>query len=152
MIDPELAAFLEQGLGLYVGPGNDQLPPHGARAVAAKVAGGGTHLVVYVAEIAATRLRADLESNGQAAVVFGRPEDERSCQVKGVFVDIRSATENERPLMQKQWDGFLGQLEMIGIPRVSATNWITWPAVAIRLKVTTVFEQTPGPQAGAQIA
>lgn len=152
MIGPELAAFLEQGVGIHIGTRNEQLHPNGARAVAAKVEGGGSHLVVYVADIAAARLRADLESNGQAAVVFGRPEDERSCQVKGVFVEIRSATENERPLMEKQWDGFLGQLEMIGIPRVSATNWITWPAVAIRLKVTTIFEQTPGPQAGAQIA
>jgi hypothetical protein len=152
MIDPQLAAFLEQGVGIHIGTRNDQLHPNGARAVAAKVDGGGTHLVVYVAEIAAARLRVDLESNGQAAVVFGRPEDERSCQVKGVFVDIRPATDSERPLMQKQWDGFLGQLELIGIPRVSATNWITWPAVAIRLKVTTIFEQTPGPQAGAQIA
>jgi hypothetical protein len=152
MIAPELAAFLEQGLGIHIGTRNEQLHPNGARAVAAKVERSGSHLLVYVAEIAAARLRADLESNGQAAVVFGRPEDERSCQVKGVFVDIRSATESERPLMEKQWDGFLGQLEMIGIPRVSATNWITWPAVAIRLKVTTVFEQTPGPQAGAQIA
>jgi hypothetical protein len=152
MIDPQLAAFLEQGVGIHIGTRNEQLHPNGARAVAAKVDGGGTHLVVYVAEIAAARLRVDLESNGQAAVVFGRPEDERSCQVKGVFVDIRPATDSERPLMQKQWDGFLGQLEMIGIPRVSATNWITWPAVAIRLKVTTIFEQTPGPQAGAQIA
>jgi hypothetical protein len=105
-----------------------------------------------VAEIAAARLRRDLESNGQAAVVFGRPEDERSCQVKGVFVDIRSAAESERPILEKQWDGFLNQLQMIGIPRVSASNWTIWPAVAIRLKVTTIFEQTPGPQAGAQIA
>ena len=152
MIDPQLAAFLEQGVGIHIGTRNEQLHPNGARAVAAKVDGGGTHLVVYVAEIAAARLRVDLESNGQAAIVFGRPEDERSCQVKGVFVDIRPATDSERPLMQKQWDGFLGQLEMIGIPRVSASNWITWPAVAIRLKVTTIFEQTPGPQAGAQIA
>jgi len=152
MIDPQLAAFLEQGVGIHIGTRNEQLHPNGARAVAAKVDGGGTHLVVYVAEIAAARLRVDLESNGQAAIVFGRPEDERSCQVKGVFVDIRPAADSERPLMQKQWDGFLGQLEMIGIPRVSATNWITWPAVAIRLKVTTIFEQTPGPQAGAQIA
>jgi hypothetical protein len=152
MIDPQLAAFLEQGVGIHIGTRNEQLHPNGARAVAAKVEGGGTHLVVYVAELAADRLRVDLESNGQAAVVFGRPEDERSCQVKGVFVDIRRATDSERPLMQKQWDGFLSQLEMIGIPRVSATNWITWPAVAIRLKVTTIFEQTPGPQAGAQIA
>jgi hypothetical protein len=152
MIGPELAAFLEQGVGIHIGTRNDQLHPSGARAVAAKVEGGGSHLVVYVAEIAAVRLRADLESNGQAAVVFGRPEDERSCQVKGVLVEIRSATDSERPMLQKQWDGFLTQLEMIGIPRVSATNWTTWPAVAIRLKVTTIFEQTPGPQAGVQIA
>ena len=152
MIGPELAAFLEQGLGIHIGTRNEQLHPNGARAVAAKVDSGGSHLVVYVAEIAAARLRADLESNGQAAVVFGRPEDERSCQVKGVFLGIRAATESERPLLEKQWDGYLGQLEMIGIPRVSATNWVTWPAVAIRLKVTTIFEQTPGPQAGAQIA
>jgi hypothetical protein len=152
MIGPELAAFLEQGVGIHIGTRDDQLHPNGARAVAAKVDSGGSHLVVYVAEIAAARLRGDLESNGQAAVVFGRPEDERSCQVKGVFIDIRAATESERPLLEKQWDGFLGQLEMIGIPRVSATNWVTWPALAIRLKVTTIFEQTPGPQAGAQIA
>jgi hypothetical protein len=152
MIGPELAAFLEQGVGIHIGTRNNQLHPNGARAVAAKVEASGSQLVVYVAEIAAVRLRADLESNGQAAVVFGRPEDERSCQVKGVFVDSRSAADSERPMLQKQWDGYLRQLEMIGIPRVSATNWTTWPAVAIRLKVTTIFEQTPGPQAGAQIA
>jgi hypothetical protein len=152
MIGPELTAFFEQGVGIHIGTRNERLHPHGARAVAAKVEGGGSHLVVYVSEIAAARLRADLESNGQAAVVFGRPEDERSCQVKGIMVDIRPASDDEQPLLQRQWDGFLDQLEKIGIPRVSATNWVTWPAVAVRLKVTTIFEQTPGPQAGAQIA
>lgn len=152
MIDAELAAFLEQGLGIHIGTRNTQLEPNGARAVAAKVEAAGSQLIVFVSEIAARRLRDDLESNGQAAVVFGRPEDERSCQVKGVLIDMRPAIESERPMLEKQWDGFMTQLEMIGIPRVSATNWITWPAVAIRLKVTTIFEQTPGPQAGAQIA
>lgn len=152
MIGSELAAFLEQGVGIHIGTRNEHLEPSGARALAVKVEGGGSHLVVYVAEIGASRLRGDLESNGQAAVVFGRPEDERSCQVKGVCVDIRCVNESERPMVQEQWDGFMQQLEKIGIPRVSAANWITWPAVAIRLKVTTIFEQTPGPQAGARIA
>jgi general stress protein 26 len=152
MVGAELATFLEQGVGIHIGTRDENLRPNGARAVAAKVEEAGSHLVIYVSEIAATRVRADLESNGQVAVVFGRPEDERSCQVKGVFVSIRPATDEERPLLQKQWNGFLDQLEKIGIPRVSAANWITWPAVAIRMKVTTIFEQTPGPRAGAQIA
>jgi hypothetical protein len=152
MIDPALAAFFEQGVGIHIGTRNESLHPNGARAVAAKVEQAGSHLVVYVSEIAAARLRSDLESNGQAAVVFGRPEDERSCQVKGVVVNVRAATDDERPMLERQWNGFLEQLEKIGIPRAGQANWITWPAVAIRLKVTTIFEQTPGPQAGAQIA
>src|SRR5262245_46552729 len=152
MIDSALAAFFEQGVGIHIGTRNGTLHPNGARAVAAKVDQAGSHLVVYVAEIAAARLRSDLEANGQAAVVFGRPEDERSCQVKGVVIGVRPATDDERPMLEQQWDGFMNQLERIGIPRASQANWITWPAVAIRLKVTTIFEQTPGPHAGAQIA
>ena len=31
------------------------------------------------------RVLSDLEANGQAALVFGRPTDDRACQVKGVF-------------------------------------------------------------------
>src|SRR5689334_19298785 len=139
MIGPELATFLEQGVGIHIGTRNEYLEPNGARAVAAKVEGRGSHLVVYVAEIAAARLLTDLDANGQAAVVFGRPEDERSCQVKGVLIDIRPATDNERPMVQQQWNGYLAQLEKIGIPGVSAANWTTWPAVAMRLKVTTIF-------------
>lgn len=152
MIGPELASFFEQGVGIHIGTRNERLHPNGARAIAAKVEAAGSQLVVYVSEIATSRLRNDLESNGQAAVVFGRPEDERSCQVKGVMIDMRPATDDEQPMLLKQWDGFLSQLEKIGIPRVSSANWTTWPAVAVRLKVTTIFEQTPGPQAGAQIA
>ena len=31
----------------------------------------------------------DLQANGQAAIVFARPEDDRACQVKGTFVSAR---------------------------------------------------------------
>jgi hypothetical protein len=32
---------------------------------------------------------------------------------------------------------------------VATRAWVTWPAVAIRLRATAVFNQTPGPDAGA---
>ena len=54
--------------------------------------------------------------------------------------------------MTAQWNGFLGSLEQIGIPRAATTSWVTWPAVAIRLRVNALFNQTPGPNAGAPIA
>ena len=98
------------------------------------------------------RVLADLQSNGQAAVVFARPTDDRACQVKGQFVDVRPARAEEQPFVETQWARFLDNLEKIGISRSIARGWITWPAVAIRLRASAVFEQTPGPDAGAALA
>ena len=80
-----------------------------------------------------------------------RPIDDRACQVKGLFVSERPAEPDEQPFLLAQWGAFLVQLEAIGIPRAAAAGWVTWPAVAIRLEATAVFEQTPGPQAGVQL-
>ena len=152
MIDAQLAAFLQEGVGIHIGTRDEALRPNGARAIAVQVEQGGAQLVVYVAAVAAARLTADLESNGQVAVSFGRPTDDRACQVKGTVIDVRPAAEDERPLVTAQWDGFLGSLEQIGIPRAAPGAWVTWPAVAIRLRATAVFNQTPGPDAGAPLA
>jgi hypothetical protein len=152
MIDSELTAFLEQGVGIHIAARNAQLEPSGARAIAVKVSEDRLHLDVFVPEIAAGRILPNLERNGQAAVVFGRPTDDRSCQVKGVFVGSRAATAAEEPFVRAQWAGFRDKLEQIGIPRATSMNWIVWPAIAIRLKATALFEQTPGPQAGAPLS
>jgi hypothetical protein len=151
MIDDELARFLEQGLGIHLGTRNAQLQPNGARVAAVRVDDDRVHVVAYVAKAAAKRLLADLESNGQAALSFGRPVDDRACQLKGVFVNVRSATPKERPFIDAQWSAFLGQLETIGIPRAAAAGWTTWPAVAIRLRATALFNQTPGREAGSPL-
>lgn len=152
MIDQQLAGFLEGGVGIHIGTRDEEFQPNGARAVAVKVEDDGAHLIVYVTKVAAARLLPDLESNGQAAVVFSRPTDDRSCQVKGVFVSSRAARANERPFVMAQWDRFLEQLERVGIPRAAFEGWVTWPSLAIRLRATALFEQTPGPGAGAPLA
>lgn len=152
MVDTELAGFLQQGLGIHIGTRDARLRPHGARAIAATVDDDGVHLVVHIAEVAAPRILPNLEANGQVALAFARPVDERACQIKGIFVSARPTRDDERALLDAQWEGFLKQLEAIGIPREGMTGWTNWPAVAIRLKVTAIFDQTPGPQAGAAIA
>ena len=152
MIGTELAAFLQEGVGIHIGTRNASLEPNGSRALAVKVEDDARHLVVYVARVAAERLLPDLEGNGQAAVGFGRPIDDRACQVKGVFIESRDADDADRPVIEAQWDGFLSSLERIGIPRAATRGWVTWPAVAIRLRANAIFDQTPGPGAGAPIA
>jgi hypothetical protein len=152
MLDQALAAFLQEGLGIHIGTRNERLEPSGARALAVTVEDDGVHLVVYLAEVAAVRLLPDVAGNGRIAVSFGRPVDDRACQVKGDVVSVRPAEASEREMITAQFDGFLSNLELIGIPRAGAANWPVWPAVAIRLKATAVFEQTPGPAAGTPLS
>jgi hypothetical protein len=150
MIQGELATFLQEGVGIYIGTRNQALEPNGARAIAARVGADGA-IVIYLAVVAAARLMPDLESNGLAAVTFGRPVDERAVQVKGTFLGARPAREDERGLIQQQWDNFTRSLEMIGVAPEARSAWPKWPATAITLKPTAVFEQTPGPSAGQQV-
>lgn len=152
MIHGELAAFVQEGVGIYIGTRNAALEPNGARALAARVERNGERLVVYLTEVASVRLMPDLESNGQAAVTFGRPVDERAMQVKGTFVGARPARDDERASLEAQWDAFTRSLEAIGVAPASRSAWPRWPAVAITLTPTAVFEQTPGPKAGNQLA
>ena len=152
MIQGELAVFVQEGVGIYIGTRNAALEPNGARGLAARVERDGARLVVYVADVAASRILPDLESNGLVAVTFGRPIDERAIQVKGTFVESRPAREDERPVLDAQWDNLARTLEMIGVARESRSAWPRWPAIAITLKPTAVFEQTPGPSAGTQLA
>ena len=148
MLDQTLAAFIQEGVGIHIGTRNERFEPNGARALAATVDAEGRELVVYLAEAAAARLLPDLRANGQVAVSFGRPVDDRACQIKGELVNVRAAEPDEREKILGQFESFLDNLELIGIPRAGAANWTTWPAVAIRLRATAVFEQTPGPAAG----
>lgn len=152
MIDAELALFLQQGLAINIGTRDATLAPNAAYAPAAAVEPDGTHVVIYVPVVGADAVLADFAHNGQAAVVFARPMDDRACQVKGTYVSHRPATDDERAIVRAQWDGFMQQLEMIGTPGESTRTWITWPCVAIRLRVTALFNQTPGPDAGARLS
>lgn len=151
MIDRELAAFLEEGLAIHLGTRNAQLEPSSARVSAVTVDADGCHVTAYVPRVAVGRVLADVEANGLAALVFVRPTDDRAVQVKGVFVGSRAAATRERRALMTQWEGFRRSLERIGIPRALTDAWAVWPSVALRVRVTDLFNQTPGPGAGAPL-
>lgn len=151
MIDRQLAAFLEEGLSTHIASRNARLEPNAARVTALVVEPDGRHVVAYVPAIGAAPILADLADNGQVALVCARPPDERGCQVKGMFIEAREAGEMERAVVSEQWERFRDKLALVGLPRVATDAWVTWPCVAIRLRVQALFDQTPGPGAGARL-
>ena len=152
MIDREMAAFLEEGVVIHLGTRNADLEPSSARVTAVKVDADGTHVTAYVPKVAAARVLRDLENNKQAALVFVRPTDDRGYQVKGVFVASTAAASRERAMVTDQWDRSRRSLERIGFPRALTDSWTIWPSVAVRIRITDLFHQTPGPGAGARLS
>jgi hypothetical protein len=152
MIDKELAAFLEEGIGIQIGTRDAALAPNGARVVAVRVEENGTHVTAFVPARAYALVAADLESNGQAALVFARPPDERSCQVKGVFESQQPAVSADEQFVRAQWRRWLERLTTIGLPLSTMGGWDEWPCVAVRVRVTALFNQTPGPNAGVALS
>ena len=150
-IEPDMAAFLQEGLPIHIATRNADLQPSGARVTAVKVHADHQHIVAFVPKVSAAPILADLAANGQVALGFVRPADVRACQVKGVFVESRAVTARERAFVMEQYERRHASLEVVGYPRAGTTKWRMWPCVAVRLRVTALFSQTPGPGAGAPL-
>jgi hypothetical protein len=153
MLDRSLTEFLEQGLAIHIGTRNAALRPNGCRVTAVRVEDQGRHLVVYLPKAATPAVLEDLRSNRQAAVSFARPTDDRAVQVKGELISERDADPSEEAFVLGQWQALLKELDMIGLAALTSTSsWLMWPCVAITLRVTNVFSQTPGPEAGSVLS
>jgi hypothetical protein len=150
MLDQSLTEFLELGLAIHIGTRNDRMEPNGCRVTGLRVEDQGTHLIAYLPKAATAAVLQDLRSNGQAAISVARPADDRAVQVKGVFVSERDAEPSEEGFVMAQWEGFKKQLDMIGFNASTSTmSWSMWPCVAVKIRVTNIYSQTPGPDAGA---
>jgi hypothetical protein len=153
MLDKSLTEFLERGLAIHIGTRNERMQPNGCRVTAVRVENQGQHLVAYIPKAATPVVLDDLRGNGQAAVSLTRPIDDRAVQVKGVFVSERDADDAEEAFVLGQWRALLAELDVMGLAAMSSTSsWSMWPCVAITIRVTAVFSQTPGPEAGAVLA
>jgi len=153
MLDKSLTEFLEQGLAIHIGTRNSALRPNGCRVTAVRVEDQGRNLVAYIPKAATPAVLNDLRDNGQAAVSFARPTDDRAVQVKGEFLDMRDADASEEAFVLGQWQALLKELDMIGLAALTSTSsWLMWPCVAVTLRVTNVFSQTPGPEAGSVLS
>ena len=153
MLDKSLTEFLELGLAIHIGTRNQRMEPNGCRVTAVRVEEQGRHLIASLPKAANAAVIDDLKNNGQAAVSFARPTDDRAVQVKGVLVSMRDADPSEEEFVMGQWRGLLKELDMIGLAALTSTStWLMWPCVAVTIRVSAVFSQTPGPEAGAVLA
>lgn len=151
MISPELQSFLESGVSLLIGTRDARMLPACMRAFGARVEPGGRELTMFLPDATNARTLANLRDNGRIAVGFSRIEDHRSLQVKGTVRELRPAAPGERELVVRYVAAFAGSLAFVGLPPATSMRMAHWPCQAVRLDLESLFEQTPGPAAGAPL-
>lgn len=148
MLPRDLVPFVEAGVSVLVGTRDARLVPECVRGVGARVERGNRDVTVFVPVATGATTVANIEDNRRIAVCFCRPRDHRTIQIKGQVVSVRRATARDRQRIERYREQFGDELAWIGLPLRVSRRFSHWPSHALRMRVESLFDQTPGPGAG----
>jgi len=151
MTDPRVRRCLERGMSVLVGTVDEHGRPSCCRALALTSNDDLATVTAYVPVATSRAVIADIAATRRMAVVANQPIEHLSFQLKGTTGTTRLARDDERDVVRDHVDGFGDVLNDLGVPRRITRSLTYWPAFAIELQVEEIFEQTPGPKAGARL-
>jgi hypothetical protein len=150
-IDDELAAFLVRSSNsMIVATRNKALEPHAVRACGIDVL-GPTRVTVLVPKATGAPSISDLEHSPDIAIVVCRVTDYRTVQLKGRCVEVADASPDDVARSQEQLRLFADGIKHFGFTRQQARNYWLFDLWRVTVEVTSGYQQTPGPGAGAPL-
>lgn len=152
LIDDELRAFVESPCSLIVGTVDGDGHPDATRAWGVEVLPGARRLRVLLATNADTSL-VNLRANGRIALTATNFVTNDSTQLKGHVTTVEARTSAD----QIRFEAYCARCveilaEVDRAPRELISRMTPPGVVACVMTVEQVFDQTPGPAAGAQLA
>lgn len=156
MLDAELAAFIESPVMQIVGTADATRRPGIARGVGAWRTGDKdkdkdtVDLVLSAWQWPETI--ANIEATGRIAVTFSRPSDYVTYQIKGTAT-LRPADDGEIERSAGYMVAIVSALMRNGLLPEIIAPWLTArDAVVATIRISSVYVQTPGAQAGTKRA
>jgi hypothetical protein len=147
-----MAHFLESPVAIQLCAASPDLHPASTRAFGCRVEEDARTLRLSVLEAQAKRFLKALDTGERVAVNFGHVVDFRSVQVKGTRLEVRAADETERQAVRDYTREFKKMMGRVGVPEEACQGLFhSGPVVVVRVRADVLFEQTPGPGAGARL-
>jgi hypothetical protein len=147
-----LQEWLQEGASVIVGTADAEGVPATCRGIALSPAKDPDTLIVHLPAATAHETLANIATTRRIAVVAAHPLSHRTVQVKGVTRGVKLAPAADEAFVRARWEAFCGVLSEIGLPRRVTLRIAHWPAFAVEMTIEEVFDQTPGPNAGAPLA
>ncbi len=154
MIAEHVRDFLESHHFMAAASRDDQLQPCLLRAFGLRIHSDHNTVTFYIPAKGSSRMIADWRNNGRVALIIVSAITHESYQLKGKFVsdhpnndvDHQNQDEYVKDIQKQMIDG--------GFPSeyISGLNfWNCKPGLAISFQVESVFDQTPGSEAGEPV-
>jgi predicted pyridoxine 5'-phosphate oxidase superfamily flavin-nucleotide-binding protein len=152
VIGKAVQELLESPCGLLVATAGADGEPHATRAWAADVVDPEAGRVRILIDADDAVALADLGETGALALTGADVRTLRSVQVKGAVALLEPATPADLERAGRHTDAFFaGISELDGIPVELLRRLTRRSLLACELTVSEVYDQTPGPGAGASL-
>lgn len=154
-LDDAVAEFLAGRRSIIVASRDAANRPSLMRAVGFRLSPDRCEISVLLARSQSLQLLADLGAHGTIAVVFSEPSTHRTLQLKGCDARIEPASAADLAVMAPYAGNFADELLSVGVePRLARALIAADPedVVAVRFTPAEIYDQTPGPKAGAALA
>ena len=152
MLAPETVAFLESGCGVIVGTVGVDGAPHVSRGWGVTVVSTEPLEVRLLLDADDTVAAEYLASTGTVAVTGGDIHTLRAMQLKGQATPVEPATEDDRARAESYTDDFFANINDVdGTPFELLNGLRAHDYVACMVRVAEMYDQSPGPSAGARL-
>ncbi|MEI9952955.1 MAG: hypothetical protein WDO74_29260 [Pseudomonadota bacterium] len=152
IIPSELIESLQGGVSLLVASCGLEGRPACTRGVGLRIWADRQHATLFLALATAKPVTDQLLIRAHVAFVISRPSDYRTVQMKGVAIAVRDALDADRAFVTECVTAFADVVDGLGVPRQIALRVAHWPCLAVDVRVSEIFMQTPGPGAGAPLS
>ncbi len=150
VIDVALSAFLERGGAMIVGTASRDGEPHAQRGWGCSVVDPVTIRVLV--DATDTVGLSHLGAGGRIAITSADVRDLRSVQVKGSSLGLEEPTSGDLDRCAAHNDELFTDIgETDFVPRVLSERMVPPGYVVCTVRVEEIFDQTPGPGAGAPV-
>jgi hypothetical protein len=152
LLSPDNLAFIQKGVSINVASRDVRRVPSLTRALSCRVDADGQRLRIALSRSQSSDLLRDIEKSGAIAVVFTEPSTHRTLQIKGADAGEVTADTADRACLEHTRAAFGAEIGKLGFDAAFNTRLFQLAPddlVVLAFTPQTVFQQTPGPNAGA---
>jgi hypothetical protein len=151
--DPETIARLQEAASIVVGTVSPTGEPHAGRGWGMVGSDDTTDAIRVLLDGSDAVTIGHCEARGQVALTVANVRTLRSMQMKGTAVEVCPVTAEDDELTDRYCDDFFRAIvETDNYPREALEGWRPSALVACTIRIESMYDQTPGPRAGAAVS